>query len=103
MMTPITKRITTSTTTTALSTSCVLHQVVIACANAGTSWTMRIQDKTPTNPFIWVPDFTLAIPVDGYPNVIGKFELPIPMNGGIDIVTVGGSPGVVAVCLIISQ
>jgi hypothetical protein len=66
---------------------------------------MRIQDLTSPDPFIWIPDFTLSVPVDGYPNVIGKFDLPLPMNGGIDIVTAGTTAGAggVCVCLIIDD
>lgn len=101
MMTAVTKRITTSTTTVAIATGCVLYQVVITCSS-GTAWTLAIQDKTAPDPFIWIPAFTLSVPVDGYPNVIANFEFPLPMTDGIDIVTAGGT-GAVCVSLVINN
>lgn len=90
MIVPVQKRITTNATTTAIATSCVISQIVIACAVAGSSWTLKIQDKA-SSPFVLIPAFTLIVPPDGYPNVVLNLASPIPMSGGIDIVTAGGS------------
>jgi hypothetical protein len=102
MTKPVTKLIKTATTTHAVVGSCLLMQAIISCSDAGTSFVLKIQDLSSPDPFVWIPPFTLAIPSDGYPNIIGKFELPLPFNGGIDIVTTG-TPGLVAVCLIIND
>jgi hypothetical protein len=77
--------------------SSFVSQIVIACANAGTSWTLKIQDKgSPAK--IWVPAFTLSVPADGLPKII-KFDEPVFFLNGIDIVTTGGTPGEVAVAI----
>ena len=102
MIKPVTKIIKTATTTHAVVGSCLLLQAIISCPNAGTSFVLSIQDLSSPDPFVWIPPFTVSIPSDGYPNVIGKFELPLPCVGGIDIVTTG-TPGLVAVCLIIND
>jgi len=103
MIKPVTKLIKTKTTTHAVVGSCLLLQAVISCSDPGTAFTFALQDLSSPDPFIWIPAFTLAVPSDGYPNVIGKFELPLPCTGGIDIVTAGTTAGVVAVCLIIND
>ena len=100
MIKPITKRIAAATTTTAVSSSCSLKQLIISCPDAGTSFTLRIQDKSST-PNILIPTFTLSVPSDGNPNVYLKWhEMPVPMDGGIDLIT-AGTPGVVVVYLTI--
>jgi len=101
MIKPLTKRIDTSTTTTAIATSCVVFLIVISCPNAGTSWTLKIQDKA-TTPNVLIPAFTLTVPTDGKVNVLLNLEqdFPLPMDGGIDIIT-SGTAGVVAVWMII--
>lgn len=83
-------RITGNSTTTVLSATCLISQIVISCAVSGTTWTIKIQDKS-TSPFVLVPPFTLSVPTDGYPNVIINFEQPIRMDDGVDIVTATGA------------
>ncbi len=107
MITPITKRITTGTTgtpatTNVIATSCVVFLIAVACAGAGTAWTMEIRDKSPT-PNVLVPAFTLTVPTDGKVNILLNLEqdFPLPMNGGIDIITAGTTAGVVAVWMIL--
>lgn len=103
MIKPITKRIVTSATTTVIAQSCSLRQLVISCVNAGTTWTLQIQDKA-GSPNVLIPAFDLLVPVDGRPNVDIKWEeYPIPMSGGIDIITAGGSPGEVMVSMTIQK
>ena len=101
MIKPLTKRIDSSTTTTPIATSCVVFLIVVACSNAGTAWTLKIQDKA-TTPNVLIPAFTLAVPTDGKVNVLLNLEqdFPLPMDGGIDIITVG-TAGVVSVWMII--
>ncbi len=98
----VSKRIVTSATTTPIDTSTYIVQYTIACSDAGSSWTLKIQDKTSGNPFVLVPAFTLIVPTDGYPNAYMKFDEPIPMQGGIDIVT-AGTEGEVFVWLVLVQ
>jgi hypothetical protein len=80
------KRITTNATTTIVSGSSVVHQIVISCHDAGTDWVLRIQDIA-SNPFVLIPSFTLSVPSDGQPNVTRYFDEPIVMDGGVNIVT----------------
>jgi hypothetical protein len=86
------RRITDNSTTTVVSVSCYVQQITITCGVPGTSWSLKIQDKdSPVS--ILIPEFTLAQPPDGYPNVhFGGLNFQaIPMIGGIDIITAGGS------------
>jgi len=87
--------ITTAATTTVTSTTCYISTIVVSCSNAGTSYTLRIQDKAGT-PKILVPTTTLTVPSTGAPNVSLLWDEPIIMTSGIDIIT-GGTPGVVDV------
>ncbi len=97
MQSPVTLQITTSATTTAIGETRYLKQLCIGCDDAGTSWTLRIQDKS-SPAKVLIPTFTLAVPSDGNPNVLLNFQQSILMSGGIDIVT-SGTPGVVSVWL----
>ena len=106
MLKPVTQWINSKTTTHAVIASCLLEQVVIACADAGTAWTLKIQDLSSPNPRVVVPPCTLAVPTDGKPVIIlGREFFPLPMEGGIDIVTAGttAGPGGVTVWLIIDD
>lgn len=92
-------RITDKSTTTIASQSRVLRRIIVVCSNAGTSWTLRIQDKA-GSPAIALPSLTLAVPSDGKPLVV-EFEQPgILMEGGIEIVTGGTTAGVVDVWIV---
>lgn len=64
-------------------------------ASPGTTWKLRIQDKTSPDPFIIVPEVTLSSPTLADWKIQG-YEKPLRMDGGVDIVTTG-TPGVVAV------
>jgi hypothetical protein len=87
-------RITTSGTITAIAESVAITQVFVAVANAGTSWSLRIQDKgTPV--FVLLPTTVLSAPALASWNKV-FFDDPIKMDGGIDIVT-SGTPGEVSV------
>ncbi len=98
MNAPITKRITSKATTNVIAETCVIAQIVISCSNAGSAWTIEIRDKA-TAPNTWVPAFTLSVPTDGKP-VIFRFEFPLYMQGGVDIVTAGTTAGEVSVQMI---
>ncbi len=87
-------RITTSVATVVTAAGCSVSSIVIAVADAGTSWTFLIRDKaSPAK--ILVPLTTLAVPTTPTPVII-HFDDPIVMEGGIDVVT-AGTPGVVNV------
>ncbi len=86
------KLISDNETATVLSTTCYVQQITITCGVPGSGWTLKIQDKdSPVS--ILIPEFTLALPTDGYPNIhFGGLNFQaIPMIGGIDIITAGGS------------
>jgi hypothetical protein len=88
------RRIATNTTVTPIAVSCVLKQIVFSCSNAGTTWTLQIQDKA-GKPNILIPALTLTL---GGPTIV-YFKEAIPMDAGIDIITAGAAPGVVVVWL----
>jgi hypothetical protein len=89
------KRITTSTTIAATPQSGLVSQIVIAVDNAGTTWTLRIEDNS--SPVIVIfPTATLALSNSG-PLII-KFDKPIRVTNGIDIITTG-TPGIVCVLI----
>jgi len=90
------KHITTSDTTNMMAVSCYVNAIVVTCSDAGTSWTLKIQDQAST-PKILVPPFELIVPADGLPNVNVEFKSPQRAEGGIDVVTAGGAPGAVDV------
>jgi hypothetical protein len=93
MIVPYRKRITGNSTTTIVTTPCYVQQIVISCAVPGATWTLKIQDQASPSPFVLIPEFTLSVPPDGYTNVMwgGVNFYPIPMEGGIDIVTAAGT------------
>ncbi len=95
-ITNVHKRITSKTTTTFQTGTVVLYQLVFFVSNAGTAWTLTIQDKS-IAPAILLTG-TLALPSDGLP-VILKFDQPLRMEGGIDVVTGGSTAGVIDVWL----
>jgi hypothetical protein len=101
MIKPVVKRISTSATTTVIDSSCVVFLIVLSCSNAGTTWTLKVQDKA-TTPNILIPAFTLTLPTDGKVNILLNLEqdFPLPMDGGIDVIT-AGTPGVVSVWMIL--
>lgn len=91
----LSSHITTSTTTTPIHISSYVSAIVVSCSDAGTAWTLKIQDQAGT-PNILIPPFTLIVPADGLPNINVNFERPQRAVGGIDIIT-AGTPGAVDV------
>jgi len=90
-------RINTNATTPAAEDSVMLSQLVLLCSNAGTGWQLTIQDRTPAadgGPRIIFFASTQTVRPDGSPLII-RFEDPIIMKNGIDIVSGPGTPGVV--------
>ena len=94
---PYAAHITTSTTVTPTATTAYLNSIVITTTTAGTTWALKIQDKGGTPKAIYniaaVAVGTVTIPLQG----------PLLMTGGIDIITTGGTPGVLDVFLNYSQ
>jgi hypothetical protein len=90
-------QIKTNGVTSAADGSVMLSQLVLLCSNAGSSWSLTIQDRTPApdgGPRIIFFATTQTVRPDGTPLII-RFEDPIVMKDGIDIVTAGTTPGVV--------
>lgn len=87
--------ITSAGTTTVTSATCYVSTVVISCSNAGTTYTIKIQNKEGT-PKILIPQYTLTVPTNGAPNTNLLWDEPVIMTGGVDLVTTG-TPGVVDV------
>lgn len=84
-------RVTDKATHTIVEETCVLFYAVISVGTAGTNWTIAIQDKAGT-PFI-LGSFEMALSEDGQPVVLNFKDFPIPMDGGIDIITDGTTAG----------
>jgi hypothetical protein len=79
----------------------VVFQIVISIASAGTTWKLKIQDKgSPAT--VLVPETTLAAPTTPTAIII-KFDYPLPMQGGIDIITSSGTPGEVGVWIVVDD
>jgi hypothetical protein len=66
--------------------SAYLYNLMYNCTNAGTSWSITIQDRSPT-PIVL---YTLAaLVVSTVPVVIVNLQAPVPLIGGLDIITAG--------------
>lgn len=85
-----TKHITTKTTTNIIASTCTLQTLLLCTSNAGTSWTISVQDKATTPQIIYAG--TLATGT-----VVIELPVGIKMDGGIDIVTGGSTAGVLDV------
>lgn len=84
-------RITTSTTTTPETANFVLAQLVIAVSGAASGWTVTIQDKSGT------PNVLYSAALSAGSTQIFPFGRGLTMKSGMDIVTSGGTPGVLNV------
>lgn len=83
-------RITTSTTTTPISSTCYISSITIVTTAGQAATTLTIQDKSGT-PLILVDGLATTSTLVGTPPVL-NFQTPIKMTGGIDIVTAGVTP-----------
>lgn len=102
MTKPKHRRIATSTTTTFYTTSIVLRQIAIVCSDAGTTWTFSMTDKATPDPAHIIAPITISKDAEVMTKV-SDFKEGIPCEGGLDVVTSGGSPGVVDVWVWIEQ
>jgi hypothetical protein len=84
-------RITTSTTTTPETATFNMAQLVIAVSGAASGWTVTIQDKSGT------PNVFYSASLSAGSTQVFPFARGIKMNAGMDIVTSGGTPGVLNV------
>jgi hypothetical protein len=85
----VSKRINTSATVPLVNGSTYVTSVVINCSQAGTGWTLKVQDRG-SPPLILLGPISLAVPLPDPP--AGKFELAndrVRMRGGVDAVTAG--------------
>ena len=83
--------LTTNVTNTSVAQTATLYGITINCSTAGTAWTITIRDKsgTPQNVINALTFATSQNPL--------TIQIPLPgivMNGGIDIITAGTTPGV---------
>ena len=83
--------ITTNTTTTPTAATAYISTIAICVTNAGTTWTLNIQDKGGTPKII----YTSAAVAIG--NTYIQFPAPVLFTSGIDIVTGGTTAGVMDV------
>ena len=89
---------TTGSTTTVTGKSCYVTSVVITCNNAGTGWTLRIEDID-SPPKVLIATFVLHVPSDGLPNVNVSFDEPVLMKQGINLVFSPPGTGIAVVRL----
>lgn len=82
---------TTKTTVTPVAQTVTLYEVVVNTSNAGTSWTLTVQDKQGT-PAILVS--ALALATTQNPLILNFGPTGIKMTGGIDFITGGTTAGV---------
>ena len=97
---PFSKKITTSGTTNIVTGTGYLYSLMYNCTNAGTSWSFTIQDKSATPIVLYT---IAALVVSTVPVVVVNVDAPIPILGGIDIITTGATPGAVGVWGNVSQ
>lgn len=89
------KRIVGNATTSITSQDCVVIQVYISVALPGSSWKFKVQDKA-SPVFILVPEVTLS--AQGLADwKVQSYERGLLMEGGINVVTSGTTPGEVAI------
>jgi hypothetical protein len=84
--------ITTNATNTVATSTSYVQTLVIACTNAGTAWTIKVQSKEATPTVLY--SGTLAL------GTITPVAVQVPgviSGSGIDIITAGTTPGVVDV------
>lgn len=97
---PFRALINTKTTTTPVTGTCYLWALMYNCTNAGSAWSLTIQDKAGT-PMVLYTLGTLV--VSTVPVVVLNLLAPIPMIGGIDIITGGTTAGALNVWGNVSQ
>ncbi len=85
-----TSHITTKTTTHVATATATLHTLLINVSNAGTSWTITVQDLATTPQIIYTGTVAVGTTVIALP-------VGIKMDSGIDIVTGGTTAGVMDV------
>lgn len=84
-------RIAAGSTIPLIDKTIALKQLVIVVSAAGTTWIARIEDND-TPPSILVAPITVAAP-STIAWIYQHFKEPLPMIGGLDFVTVSGTPG----------
>ena len=88
--------ISTSGTTPLVNESCYIAGIIISVSNPGTSWSIKIQDRS-TPPSAIVPPTVLSATVPAQnPWVIDLIDCRPNMFGGVDLVAIG-TPGVIDV------
>ncbi len=84
------QHITTKTTTNVVASTVTLHTLIISTSNAGTSWTLTVQDKSTTPKILYVGTVSVS-------TIVIELPVGIVMTGGIDLVTAGSTAGVMDV------
>lgn len=78
-------------TITVMGSTCRLKRIVSECSNAGTTWTLKIQDRATPNPGILAAAKTQTADTGGAPTQIDFGNDGIIMENGIDVVSAGTS------------
>jgi hypothetical protein len=87
--------VTTNTTVTPLATTVRLRQIVINVTGTPSAWVIKIQDKGGTPKIIFQQTFNAATT---QPIVVNLGD-GVTMQGGIDIITSGTTPGIADIFL----
>lgn len=86
---PFVKQITTVGTIPIAPNAVALYNILYNCTNAGTTWSLKIQDRSPTPIILYN---IAALVVSTVPVVVLSLTSPIPIVGGLDFVLTG-TPG----------
>ena len=96
-MPEVRSHITANGTTTLIDKGVFVAQVVCTCSNAGTTWTVSLQSRG-SPPMTLVMGDTKAADV-GIPQ-ISKFDPPVLMESGVNVVAAGGTAGALDIWLV---
>lgn len=85
-------RINTSTTTQITQATCYLSSLQVSIYTAGTTWALNITDRQAI-PLPIVPNFVVGSVLGANNPITLSFAEPIICTSGINVITVGGTPG----------
>lgn len=91
----ISGRINTSTTTQLTQSTCYLSSLQMSIYTQGTSWALNVTDRQAI-PLPVVPNFVVSSTLGANNPITLAFDEPIICTSGINVITVGGTPGNIA-------
>ena len=91
-------KINTSTTTQIVQSTVYLSALHVTCSAAGTTWALNVTDRQTgsAGPLPLIPNFVVTAAVGSNNPISLTFDEPIICTSGINVITIGGTPGNVA-------